>query len=480
MNSKNIIFLTAVMTPWMERSIGAYQLSNFVKNHGYSSQVIDFIHYMPKDMLMGFLQKFTGDDTKVLAVSSTFISNDLYIGANVINMDSAPGVIFTTLIECLKEYKKLYPNVKIITGGSKAKQFYDLGLFDYCFTGYGELALLNFLKNDTNRIGKIVDGDMYLAKFSAHQINHKFSNDDLILPNETLPLEVSRGCIFRCKFCAYPLNGKTKLDHIRDINLIKDELINNYEKWGVTNYLIGDDTFNDSNDKLKMLHDMIVALPFKISFVCYLRIDLLYHFRDTQLELLENMGLKSCHFGVESFYPRTAKFIGKGMSDDKTKDFLLYLKNRWHNKISMMCTFIAGLPYETKDSCIQTGNWCKENDITFWMMPLYIDPDKPYKSDIDINYEKYGYKKIGYTSEKNLNWTNEHMTFDEATKIAQTFTSDLSQHKISAWNTFALMSLGIYSFDELYDMPYKSLDKSLIRSTIQSKVSQYIKQLTDL
>jgi hypothetical protein len=114
------------------------------------------------------------------------------------------------------------------------------------------------------------------------------------------------------------------------------------------------------------------------------------------------------------------------------------------------------------------------------MMPLYIDPDKPYKSDIDINYEKYGYKTLGYTSEKNLNWTNEHMTFAEATKIAQTFTSDLAQHKISAWNTFALMSLGIYSFDELYDMPYSSLDKNLIRSTIQNNVSQYIKKMIDL
>ena len=128
------------------------------------------------------------------------------------------------------------------------------------------------------------------------------------------------------------------------MELIRDELINNYEKWGITNYLISDDTFNDSNEKLQILHDMIVALPFKLNFVCYLRLDLLYHFRDTQLEMLENMGLKSCHFGIESFNPPSAKFIGKGLGEDKSKEFLLFLKERWQNKISFICTFIVGLP----------------------------------------------------------------------------------------------------------------------------------------
>jgi radical SAM superfamily enzyme len=470
----NIIFLTAVMTHWLERSIGAYQLSNFIKNHGYSTQVIDFIHLLPKDVLMMLLKKFTGDNTQVLAVSSTFISYEKHMGTNIVNKNAKGGVIFDNLKHCLIEYKKLYPHVKLIVGGAKAKQYEHMDLFDFCFTGYGELALLNFLKAGATRKGKMVDGDLYLAKFNAHEIDHKFSNNDIIFENETLPIEISRGCIFKCKFCAYPLNGKSKLEHVRDVNLIKEELINNYEKWGITNYLISDDTFNDSNDKLKILHDMIVELPFKINFVCYLRLDLLYHFRDTQLEMLERMGLKSCHFGVESFNPTTAKFIGKGMSEDKTKDFLLFLKERWNGKISFMCTFINGLPFESKESCIETGNWCIENDITFWMMPLFIDPNRTYKSDIDVNYEKYGYKL-----EDNLSWTTEYMTMDEAVQISARFTSDPSQHKISAWNMFALLTLGV-SADELYHLTYSDLDKNLGRILIQKKMTEYVQRLMAL
>ena len=303
-----------------------------------------------------------------------------------------------------------------------------------------------------------------------------FCDQDLIFEGETLPIEISRGCIFRCKFCAYPLNGKRKLDHIRDVDLIKNELINNYEKWGVTNYLILDDTFNDSNEKLIELHDMIVALPFKINFVCYLRVDLLYHFRDTQIEMLERMGLKSCHFGVESFNPKTAKFIGKGLSEDKTKDFLLFLKERWQNKISFMCTFIVGLPFETKESCIETGEWCVKNDITFWTMPLFIDPARTYKSDIDINYEKYGY----VLNQDDCSWTTDFMTFHEALQISNRFTTDHNDHKISAWNMFALLTFGIYSIDELYHMTYRELHTDSNRTIFQNKVKSYIERLNRL
>jgi|LauGreSBDMM110SN_4_FD.fasta_scaffold02477_2 radical SAM superfamily enzyme len=471
MNDNNVIFLTGVMTPWFERSIAVYQLSNFIKKHGYTTQVIDFIHLIPKNVLLDLLKKFTNNKTQVLALSSTFIAEEVTLG-----LTKKTGIISNDLQQCLTEYKLLFPHVKLIVGGANARKFKNNNLFDFYITGYGELALLNFLKNGDTRSSKFIDGDMYLGKFDSSKIDHMFCDQDLIFEGETLPIEISRGCIFRCKFCAYPLNGKRKLDHIRDVDLIKNELINNYEKWGVTNYLILDDTFNDSNEKLIELHDMIVALPFKINFVCYLRVDLLYHFRDTQIEMLERMGLKSCHFGVESFNPKTAKFIGKGLSEDKTKDFLLFLKERWQNKISFMCTFIVGLPFETKESCIETGEWCVKNDITFWTMPLFIDPARTYKSDIDINYEKYGY----VLNQDDCSWTTDFMTFHEALQISNRFTTDHNDHKISAWNMFALLTFGIYSIDELYHMTYRELHTDSNRTIFQNKVKSYIERLNRL
>lgn len=470
MRSVDIIFLTGVMTPWFERSIGAYQLSNFVKSHGYTSQVIDFIHLFNKDLLLETLDKFTSEKTKVLGISSTFISEDVYVGAN---QKVKSGIIPQWLIEALKIYKEKYPNIKIVVGGAKAKLYLNYDIIDSIITGYAEISLLNYLKENTSE--KIINGDKYLNEFDTSQIKHKFCIEDVILPGETLPIEISRGCIFRCKFCAYPLNGKKKLDHLRDVELIKDELINNYKRWGITNYLISDDTFNDSNEKLEALHAMITALPFKINFVCYLRLDLLYHYRDTQLKMLEEMGLKSCHFGVESFHPPTAKFIGKGLSEDKTKDFILELAERWKNKISFICTFIAGLPFESKESCIETGKWCRENNITFWMMPLFINPNHVYRSDIDINYAKYSYKLNG-----NSTWESKWMTFNEAKEIASMYVENPAEHKISSWNMFAIMSLGVHTADELYHFTYADLNKEHYKTVMIEKFKQYVTGLHTL
>jgi radical SAM superfamily enzyme YgiQ (UPF0313 family) len=191
--------------------------------------------------------------------------------------------------------------------------------------------------------------------------------------------------------------------------------------------------------------------------------------------MLEEMGLKSCHFGVESFNPETAKFIGKGLSEDKTKDFLLYLKDRWKNKISFMCTFISGLPFESKESCIDTGKWCKENDITFWIMPLLINPGHVYKSDIDINYKSYG-----YTLHEDLSWDSPWMTFNEAKEIANMYVSDPREHKVSAWNMFAILSMGLHSADELYHMSYSDLDKEVYAKEMKEKFKLYVKGLYEL
>ena len=111
----------------------------------------------------------------------------------------------------------------------------------------------------------IIDGKS--SHFDITTLNHQWHSKDCILPGETLPIEISRGCIFKCNFCSYPLNGKKKFDYLRDPALIKEELIYNYENFQTTNYFFADDTFNDSTLKLESLHKVITELPFKIKFV---------------------------------------------------------------------------------------------------------------------------------------------------------------------------------------------------------------------
>ena len=186
-----------------------------------------------------------------------------------------------------------------------------------------------------------------------------------------------------------------------------------------------------------------------------------------QLKLLEEMGLKSCHFGIESFNPTTAKFIGKGFNAEKSKPFLLELKKRWHKKISFTCTFIAGLPFESLDSCKETVKWCKENDIDFYMMPLAIRPNASYKSDIDKNYEIYGYRNV-----KNGSWESDLMTFKEALEIS-TINSDLTNAKISAWMLFSLLSAGLHDINYFFGKTYKDIDMQEYSNRYKEMLATY-------
>ena len=59
----------------------------------------------------------------------------------------------------------------------------------------------------------------------------RWNKNDCIQTGETLPLEISRGCIFKCKFCRYPYIGKTKNDFSKSIDNVVEELEYNYNNF---------------------------------------------------------------------------------------------------------------------------------------------------------------------------------------------------------------------------------------------------------
>jgi hypothetical protein len=288
-----------------QRALSAYQLSHQCRTQGFTSQVVDFINDFTEEELLEVVKKFIGPDSLCLGLSTSFF-NDFKIMVD--NKSVLPLYVPEHIVNVCVKIKKMYPKLRICLGGAKSYQGVNLDWVDDIFQGYSEDQFINYcnlLASDKNDhfIKKISNKHIYNVenkKFDITSLDHRFLKHDCILSNEVLPIEISRGCIFKCKFCAFPLNGKKKLDYIRDFDRIKDELIYNYENYNTTKYFFNDDTLNDSVYKIENLHRIIKSLPFKIEFSALMRLDLLYKNQET-IDLLKDMGLRTTFFGIESF-----------------------------------------------------------------------------------------------------------------------------------------------------------------------------------
>ena len=351
------------------------------------------------------------------------------------------------MYEAMTIIKSKHPNVKFILGGNTAETFNPAttSLFDAIIVGLAEdvtLELMRFYSGELEepKSRKILPhktkfyySDDATKIFDIQNGKHIWADKDCIVPGESLPLEISRGCIFKCRFCHYPLLGRSKFDYTRDMECIRQEIIDNYDRWGTTTYYLLDDTFNDTVQKVKAFRDMTLSLPFKIYFVCYLRVDLLAKFPET-IPWLKESGLIGTQFGIESMHPRASMHIGKGWNGRaEAKEFLLKLiREDWNNEVLILMSLIAGVPEETEDSLLETVNWLIDNDIAHWRYePLRIakyENSKVFTSEWSRNAEKWGFtwptdsfewenEKYGWTFKRAEEWANKLNSMKDASKF---------------------------------------------------------------
>ena len=248
--------------------------------------------------------------------------------------------------------------------------------------------------------------------------------------------------------------GKKKGTYVRDIQMIRDEMIFNHDMFGTTNYMLTDDTFNDTPEKVEAWADMVGSLPFKIQYVTYLRVDLIHRFPHTA-KLLQDTGLLATHFGIESLTPKASNLIGKAWSGKHARDFVPELtKNIWGDKINVFISLIAGLPYETPDDWQTAGEWAVENDLSAYYATLGIEKyrtnfkglwnedEREGISYFDIHAEEYGYK-FSHVNGRQM-WTLDGMTEQSVANAVAPLNEYFDKNcRVTAWGTMELLSLGV-------------------------------------
>lgn len=469
------------------RMAGGHRIASFLRENNWDIEVIDFAAMFSLDELKEIAKSRITDDTYFIAFSSIFSCWNPKI-------DEFAGWI-----------KKNYNVVTILGGGTWPS--INSKYIDYYIIGYGENAILQLLKVVAGGQSRsslrfdlrfadrlVINSNSSYPSFPTNSLVINYEKRDFLLPEEWTNIELSRGCIFKCKFCNLPLLGVKGQEYIQSADEFDATMRKNYDLFGLQNYYVVDDTFNDYTKKISRFADVVENLPFTPFYSGFIRADLLIA-RPNDKEELSRMNFLGHYYGIESFNYESSKVMGKGMDSEKLKQGLIDIKNYFLNNNRKIyrgsISFIAGLPHDTLKNLYETAEWCKnywQGQNVQWNHLMIPNKDQSGHgwqdslSDLAHNYEKYGYEKItneDKTSE--LWWKNSNMSIIEAKQFTQSTVLKLCPEVITQETSWTLddltykgrsIDIGLNEQEHIkHKIKSKMHKKSIVENYKQKKLS---------
>ena len=436
------------------RSTGAHRVATLLREQNIETEVVDFFSDFEFDELVKILDFYKNKNLIMIGFS---------VVLNTFNED-----LINNFVNFIRNN---FSKTKIIVGGQRP---WEKGVrnADLYLEGYIESAvdkLLLYLNNDTNHGFHIEEYDKIkyvnctknYPLSDTKKLRNVYSHSDFIDPSESLALEVSRGCIFACKFCDFPLLGRKKNDYVRDEDDLYEELLYNYKMFGTKSYYIADETYNESINKVQSLLNVSKRLNFKLELMAFIRLDLLDSLENT-LEMCYETGFRAFSIGIESFSEKASKTIGKGYNGKKGKSYLTHIKTKYPD-ISLNCSFVVGLPEESSQEVIDSIEWANNSQIIdSWTVSTLNIAENPvsFQSYFAKNWAMYGYKKVSVDEFGNIIWKNKYYTYEEATNLTNKLNGyHYDNKKMNGWHAFTTTALG-FKLDQM--LFHKRSDKKLM------------------
>lgn len=475
------------------KPLGAYRIASELRSNGYTVKVIDHISRIMSDgdLCTQLMDNLIGPNTLFVGWSSTFFGRSEKSGSHT---QSYKGYLYPTGLDIFKFWnnyiKKIAPHVKIVYGGGHARPEVDIdNVIDYIVVGLADkvvVDLANHLRFNTplkwkpsvDHSWKIIDYDTLGSSFDFTTSITKFEETDHIADGETLPLETSRGCMFKCKFCSYPLLGRKKTDpayHILE-DCLATEMKHNWDNFKVNRYIIVDDTFNETTEKLELFLRARDKAKVDLEVTAYLRLDLLHRYPE-QFKLLKDMGMKATFFGIESLNDASASVIGKGMPSSRVKEMLYRVKDEFGQEFNTQIGMIVGLPHETYKTLEESMTWiyAEGSPVDYTnITPLYIGKNTLWNSEFFENYSKYG-----YIFDADGKWRSPNFTQDMASNLATQWHNigmALGRQRMGNFRLFGLASYG-YSLSDLRSILLKDANWEQYKKDSERFFNNYVNSI---
>jgi hypothetical protein len=460
-----ILFTDVADTTGYGKYSGTYKIATEIRNAGYTCQVVDLFSKFTYEELEKIINKFVTSETILIGFSCTLMEKRVGLygskDAKVYNF-GRPNEEVSSIINYAKQKS---PRLKTVAGGARINSLSNWKFIDYTVINKGDIAIVKLIEhilygNNLPGAKKVnhsimIDGgsqDYFYDQNAFASSKILYQPQDIILPGETLPIEVSRGCIFSCAFCHFDLIGKKIGDWQKTADSLREELLRNYELYGTTQYMVSDELVNESMPKMQLVHEVFTSMPFDLKYTSYARLDLIHAFPE-QREMIQESGAMSITFGIETMNEKVGKKIGKGLGPTRVKETLNYCAETWKGKIITSSNFIVGLPGETEESLRSTVDWLVSDDCAldiFGFTTLFVRSKSDGRTESKIDKDP---KKFNMTIKEDKTWESDVMTFEQASALTKEFFADPRVREKVKFGAATWMgrvvNLG-YSIEEIY------------------------------
>ncbi len=353
------LFFSLTGKRW-ERILWVHRVATFLRMNNWDAEVVDFTAFWQLEELQELVRSRTTDKTVMFCFGTAFLN---------------PWSPY--LNEFIDWLKSEYPTIPIVVGGNNALVT-PANNVDYWIDSYGENATLALCQHLIGTLGAplITDPSFFGSKKIIRGLHHypsapldnylvDYEDRDFMMPWECPQIETARGCMFSCSYCNFPIIGQAK-----DVSVSKEEfkrqMQTGYEKWGIKNWRVMDETFDGRPEKRRKYAEAVDELGYNPWICGFARGDLVVKHRehwDTYIRL----GFLGHSMGIETFNRDAGKLVRKGMDPDRLKEGLLdfqdytdiHAPRRYRANIQMIC----GIPGESEESWNDSLQWLN----TYWL-----------------------------------------------------------------------------------------------------------------